>query len=429
MKIRFINTTTKFPVDKKIEKKFHNTIKGAYKKAVESAQHQEYIDVFFVNEEELNENIKSNEINEINEENSTTPIDWLGIYIQKYQKYNRNIIKICPEKINRTCKLLKKPDFYPTLLVAVVIHELAHWLMCQSSEKISEEVIDEIPCGWLQQIKPANQIANWENDRHFIEESLANSFILKQKINDNELNFLKRFTDGQPDGYKQGTRWSGDLKTTIETAKDWKKFKSRVDHEEWNLVFYKNNNHTPTQELINSLKLNPPEKAIDSFNFTKAYTKHLAIHIKTRKDQRENDKGDFSLYKLKSIEDAQNIKEFPNTIDGNFNCSFNELKSLDGIPVKIGGFLDISNNRFTSLQGIKQLKEMKGLLYTYNCPIKSHILGVFFINGCSGILANNRSNFGKAVAIVNCHIRKGRSGLLPCTKELIEAGLEEFAKI
>ena len=84
MKIRFINTTTKSPVDKKIEKKFHNTINGAYKKAVESAQHQEYIDVFFVNEEELNKNINDNDINKSNEENRTTPIDWLGVYIQKY---------------------------------------------------------------------------------------------------------------------------------------------------------------------------------------------------------------------------------------------------------------------------------------------------------------------------------------------------------
>jgi hypothetical protein len=35
----------------------------------------------------------------------------------------------------------------------------------------------------------------------------------------------------------------------------------------------------------------------------------------------------------------------------------------------------------------------------------------------------------QAIDIVNFHIEKGRAGLLPCQKELIEAGLADFAQI
>jgi hypothetical protein len=72
---------------------------------------------------------------------------------------------------------------------------------------------------------------------------------------------------------------------------------------------------------------------------------------------------------------------------------------------------------------------MKGFIGTFNCPITSHILGVFFIKGCEGIKTNSAGAYGKAVEIVNRYILKGRAGLLPCTQELIEAGLSDFAQI
>ena len=36
-------------------------------------------------------------------------------------------------------------------------------------------------------------------------------------------------------------------------------------------------------------------------------------------------------------------------INGNFNCSYNNLKSLEGAPLKVMGFFDCSNNELTSL--------------------------------------------------------------------------------
>jgi hypothetical protein len=105
------------------------------------------------------------------------------------------------------------------------------------------------------------------------------------------------------------------------------------------------------------------------------------------------------------------------------------LTSLEGLPVKIQGTLNLTCNPLTSLQGINQLKEMGGILYVDECPITSHILGVFFIKGCKGISASHDCPLGKAVEILNRHIGKGRAGLLACTNELIGAGLADFAQI
>jgi hypothetical protein len=119
----------------------------------------------------------------------------------------------------------------------------------------------------------------------------------------------------------------------------------------------------------------------------------------------------------------------PTIVHGYYDASGCGLTSLDGLPIKIGAFLTISQNEIESLQGINKLKEMDGAIYMSNCPITSHILGVFFINGCQGILASNNNDLDEAINIVNRHIKKGRAGLLPCQKELIEAGLADFAQV
>jgi hypothetical protein len=121
----------------------------------------------------------------------------------------------------------------------------------------------------------------------------------------------------------------------------------------------------------------------------------------------------------------------PREVYGDYNIGSSGISCLDGIPERIIGGLAMSDCRqLTSLRGINKLKEMDGSVYLHWCPIASHILGVFFIKGCSGIYAHTtNANFQKAIDIVNTHISKGRAGLLPCQKELIEAGLADFAQI
>lgn len=476
MEIRFINTPTTLRVDESIKEKFQATIEDNYKKAVESAQDQEYIDVFFVNEEDPDLERK-----ELITKETEDSIDLLGVYIHQHPEHNNlNIIKICPEKIKKACDSFKeknlefsKQGLYPTLLVAVIIHELAHALMCISSEA----KIDHLPWEWLthrQQIEPTYDFkltyiyqkskTDWESDRHFIEESLANAFVLKQKTTPKELNFLKKFTAGQPDGYKQGDRWSGNLNSTIKTAQTWKSFKSRVDHDEWYFVFDEKN--TPTKNLVDSLKTKNPKKSISSFDFLSEYDQHLINHIGTRNLRCEKDSDDWDknlktifgvnwkLSPINTFTASQILSNYKNTgfdcrfnqlksltgvpvhINGDFNCSFNELESLDGMPTHINGNFICNNNQITTLKNINlHIKEVNGHIYLYDNQITAHILGIFFIKKCKGIKVyfykKNKANnkFRKAAKILNKYIKKGRSGIIPCQLELNAVGLDDFAQI
>jgi hypothetical protein len=87
----------------------------------------------------------------------------------------------------------------------------------------------------------------------------------------------------------------------------------------------------------------------------------------------------------------------PSEVGGDYIASNCMLVSLDGLPVKIGGYLNVIDNPLTTLKGINRLREMKGSVYVENCPITSHILGVFFIKGCCGIKIHDCDDkyFGK----------------------------------
>jgi hypothetical protein len=137
--------------------------------------------------------------------------------------------------------------------------------------------------------------------------------------------------------------------------------------------------------------------------------------------------GDFSIGSNRLI---QSLHDGPKVVHGDYDATDCDIGMLSYVPERIEGDFLLAKNPLTSLKGINQLKEMDGRIYLDNCYIVSHILGVFFIKGCTGFKIRGSANpFSMAAAIVNRHIDKGRAGLLPCQKELIEAGLTDFAQI
>jgi hypothetical protein len=120
----------------------------------------------------------------------------------------------------------------------------------------------------------------------------------------------------------------------------------------------------------------------------------------------------------------------PEYVGGYYSCQHTNITSLVGVPKKIGSNLFLNGlSQVKTLRGINSVNEMIGWVYIQYTAIESHILGVFFIKGCKGIVTDSAGNFGKAVEILNSHINRGKSGLLPCQKELIEAGLADFAQV
>ena len=144
----------------------------------------------------------------------------------------------------------------------------------------------------------------------------------------------------------------------------------------------------------------------------------------TKQTPSEHWPGNFgcSDNQLTSLEGA------PASVGGNFYCSDNQLTSLEGAPASVGGYFGCSSNRLTSLEGIhKILKQMNGIFYANNNPLKSNVIGLLLVKGCKEVELDNR----QVQEIMNRHLpnTKGHLGLLECQEELLSAEFIEWAKL
>lgn len=115
----------------------------------------------------------------------------------------------------------------------------------------------------------------------------------------------------------------------------------------------------------------------------------------------------------------------PTRLDIGFNCSCNDLTSLEGVPSYIVGGLWCSANKFTSLHNIhKQIKHISTIADFSANPITSHVLGLLLIDGLTKVWLENK----QVQNIIDKHL-KGERDVFACQEELIEAGFEEFAKL
>ena len=60
-------------------------------------------------------------------------------------------------------------------------------------------------------------------------------------------------------------------------------------------------------------------------------------------------------------------------VEGNFDCSFNQLTSLSGAPQKVGGDFECSGNKFVSLQGAP--RKAGGDFNCRFCQMLSSVMG------------------------------------------------------
>jgi len=135
--------------------------------------------------------------------------------------------------------------------------------------------------------------------------------------------------------------------------------------------------------------------------------------------------GDFdcSHNNLASLDGA------PSSTTGFFRCSYNYLTSLKGAPSSIGSYFDCSSNELASLHDIhKIIKKMNGEFWANHNPIKSCILGVLLIEGCNEIIIDDAIKVSK---IINKYLpnTRGFSAVINCQSELLDAGFDEFAKL
>lgn len=262
--VRLVNTTTSLRVDDTVEKGFFEVIDPAFMIAIENQSGQDYVDVQLARRGAPHGGIQR-----------VPDTDALGIYIPHSRLSHHHAIKIFPERVLAACLpwlramaeagcALACEKRFPTLLYKVIIHELAHYLM-------DDRVFSDQHCRWfswahyvrLMENHATDQASNddekceefvnfkrkyqihkcrvktesiqrWRKKKvslheqcRFVEESLANAFVLRQNFGD-RLEPIRVFINSQSEVYKCGLKWRGNLKELLDMASEWRRFKSTL---------------------------------------------------------------------------------------------------------------------------------------------------------------------------------------------------------
>jgi hypothetical protein len=100
-----------------------------------------------------------------------------------------------------------------------------------------------------------------------------------------------------------------------------------------------------------------------------------------------------------------------------------DLRPSTCIDLSIEGNVHLCGSGLASLEGIAQrFKRVSGKICVDGAPIKSHVLGLLRIDGLCGVVGG-----GLWGEIINKHLQA--HDLFDCQEELIEAGLDSFAKL
>ncbi len=141
--------------------------------------------------------------------------------------------------------------------------------------------------------------------------------------------------------------------------------------------------------------------------------------------------GDLLLVK----QGISTFKGSPKRINGNLYLKGNFLESFEDCPEEVKVDVDLSNNRFTSLQNIhKYFKKIGRTIHLSGCPIKSHVLGLLLIKGLQRVHHAPKRNW---VMIINRHLpSKGIESVYDCQEEMLNRirwkdvlDLRELAKV
>ncbi len=119
------------------------------------------------------------------------------------------------------------------------------------------------------------------------------------------------------------------------------------------------------------------------------------------------------------------LKGLPSKIGGDLICSHNRISSIDGGPIEIDGDLYLQGNKISSLENVHKSIGKVRCIYAKGNPNLSRVLHVYFVKGCERL----EIDCGDVMTIVNKHLYLGKAGLVKCQMELINSGLDKYAKM
>jgi len=137
--------------------------------------------------------------------------------------------------------------------------------------------------------------------------------------------------------------------------------------------------------------------------------------------------------------DLVSLRGLPVHIKGYLGAQGNNIVTLNNFCTTVEMDVDLSDNRIKSLKNIHKHFVFIGetIILGLN-PIKSHILGLVLIEGLNGIdyySSDSNLEFRKASRIVekylknNTSLKARKKNLYDCQSELIDGGLDEYAKL
>lgn len=142
--------------------------------------------------------------------------------------------------------------------------------------------------------------------------------------------------------------------------------------------------------------------------------------------------GDFKSY---NNEHLTSLQGSPARVDGDFNCSHNpKLTSLAGCPSVINKtFFCMQNPKITSLKGIHHHLKSCTQIDFIGCPITSHVLGLFKIEGLTQVWFDDTliQDHHLLEEIINEHLQGSVNGsnMGACQDELEAKRLEDYAQL
>ena len=429
--MQFIETTTKLPADAMIKQAFRRILLRDFANDIAKHRGREHsIHIFLVNEEELDRErdqfFPANEA-ERHPPRSASDFDALGLYFPHHPQHHRPVIKISPEKIMKACASgqgarwpgLPVKDAYPAMFCAVVIHELAHFLMDHGNDNGDQkwsrladleqnEIGSKLANGCIRchtgraSASPTNRAV--VEARRTIEESLANGFVMQQNFSTAERELIQRFIDGSPAPYRASQKWSVDYQEVVGAARSWSAFKKDHLCDMWNFVGDEREVCAALEHLAGLMTKGP---ILDfSADFVREVESRGAIYLSSN--------GLISLnYSGKRVL-------------GSFFCDKNNLTSLKGSPDEVAGSFHCYKNPLTSFDGLpKSIMGSIYLTYTSSLPL----LKLLFVKNLHKVIFLPRSEDSKMVeSILNEYLGRGPGYALVAGAELIRSGHRENAR-
>ena len=233
----FVNLSSSLPFDERVKNKFYKVFDESKMKYFFRNSYLNTINIFFINQ--IPKKPNDNDIE----------IEPLGYYTSFDSPSRNEAIFVCPEDIYSTViqnisdyhlepTIDSLQHIYQTVLLKVIIHEIAHALMSSvlpEFERMIKRDWSEL-CAASLNAPIAISINDFDElviekskySHKTIEESLANAFCLLHNWDEYELYIVKTFIKNQPPCYREACFWYEDGRL-LNIMKDWKDLKFLIN--------------------------------------------------------------------------------------------------------------------------------------------------------------------------------------------------------